>query len=740
MPLVANTRRARFTISGRDFEPAGREWLMASPQDRKAYWKNLGVFARDAKRRELQKSLNVEGRRMPPRKRPRRDGARGPVLIPHHSESRFIRELRFEATTNGVVLWWTSHWAPAVRGHAERMGGVRNVIGLTEESQDKVREQARQWWAGRVKEGRFGAAAVTRVGLRPTGTDGLTVWYQGAIPSRSRDSIFALPAAVSPVRPLPAGAPASALANRVGEFLDAATRQQVGRADVDIFMGRFGRVPLVRLNEVLARLGVREVAATRDRALDLLRRNLLSRLREPGRSGQTPSPPAPRPRPRPTPRPQPRPEPQVAAAAEPQPSPQRDVPTEDPRLARWRAQVAERLATLPGEIDRLGAEIERLREEEERLKGRWDAASFEAASQARDARRKLVGERAGVEALYRRLLEWEENRKSVPTLVPPGPIRERIAEYTEGDRKIEAILRAAEPIEARRRELETARADLNRQILEAQREDAALVEQARQGRFPVARLVGEQDKIHKRINTLMAQRDRIRDEVRRLDGDLARAGREAIAARDPINFGWTDPDPGAVSLSGLALGPPSERTRVELDEALRWLSRVVERGDGADSWRLKVGEAVGARAQQYGNDPSLRYHIMVAPGVEAPIVIHEFGHALDEGLALGSEPALHRSREYLRARSTSEEATIRLRDRYGGAYEGTEFAYESDFARAFDGPEAARRGDYTAKSYHNATEVLSMGLELLYRDPVGFARRDREYLKFVLGVLDGSLR
>ena len=38
------------------------------------------------------------------------------------------------------------------------------------------------------------------------------------------------------------------------------------------------------------------------------------------------------------------------------------------------------------------------------------------------------------------------------------------------------------------------------------------------------------------------------------------------------------------------------------------------------------------------------------------------------------------------------------------------------------------------------TEILSMGVEGLYNDPIAFAQNDPEWFAFTLGVLDGSLR
>ena len=39
----------------------------------------------------------------------------------------------------------------------------------------------------------------------------------------------------------------------------------------------------------------------------------------------------------------------------------------------------------------------------------------------------------------------------------------------------------------------------------------------------------------------------------------------------------------------------------------------------------------------------------------------------------------------------------------------------------------------------SATEILSMGLEKIYRDPKGFYDTDREYFDFVVNLVQGAL-
>lgn len=47
---------------------------------------------------------------------------------------------------------------------------------------------------------------------------------------------------------------------------------------------------------------------------------------------------------------------------------------------------------------------------------------------------------------------------------------------------------------------------------------------------------------------------------------------------------------------------------------------------------------------------------------------------------------------------------------------------------------------YVGKTYaNNRTEVFSMGMEQLYKDPINFAEDDPEYFKFIVGVLRGDI-
>jgi hypothetical protein len=81
-----------------------------------------------------------------------------------------------------------------------------------------------------------------------------------------------------------------------------------------------------------------------------------------------------------------------------------------------------------------------------------------------------------------------------------------------------------------------------------------------------------------------------------------------------------------------------------------------------------------------------------------------------------------------------------MKDKFGGSYDDSERGRKDKFDEAFN--ESESESYYVGKDYSGAgyTEILPMGLQKLYNDPVGFAMKDPEYFKYVTGIMDGSLR
>lgn len=108
----------------------------------------------------------------------------------------------------------------------------------------------------------------------------------------------------------------------------------------------------------------------------------------------------------------------------------------------------------------------------------------------------------------------------------------------------------------------------------------------------------------------------------------------------------------------------------------------------------------------------------------ASTVLHEITHATEQQAA----SVLAKSQAFLKLRAGAEPLKS-LRKLTGLRYKADEFAYEDEFAK--------RGGDhYMGKSYGaRATELLTMGIERLHRDPMEFYLADRTYFEFVVSTL-----
>lgn len=312
MPLTADLAKAQFRLHGDDFAPTDIAWFRAAAGDRRAYWRQVAVLARDEVYRQLTRGIGADGRRMPARKRPRHDRASGPVLVPHWSDSRFRTELRWQATEDGAVLWWKSPWGKIVGYHARgevRGAPVRNVVGVTAEGQSRIRRKAREWWDGKARAGAMGVRGWTMLG----GLDGptpppavATAWkppprtpgswaaqlaaqHQAAgllatsrpVPAVPRP-LLPVPRPLVPLPPLVGPPRVVRLHQEVSDFMWAAARLPSGvdEATITAFILWVDREYTdEEIRELLYRLGVTEPVGTREELLELLKRQLIERLR-----------------------------------------------------------------------------------------------------------------------------------------------------------------------------------------------------------------------------------------------------------------------------------------------------------------------------------------------------------------------------------------------------------------------------------------------------------------------------
>ncbi len=106
--------------------------------------------------------------------------------------------------------------------------------------------------------------------------------------------------------------------------------------------------------------------------------------------------------------------------------------------------------------------------------------------------------------------------------------------------------------------------------------------------------------------------------------------------------------------------------------------------------------------------------------------VHEMGHYIEF-----TKPGVKdKAREFLAYRVGNEEFSS-IGQATGITSMVDEMGRKDDFDRAFN-PIFAY---YIGKQYWDATEIVSMGIQKMWSDPVGFATKDPEYFQFMVSVL-----
>lgn len=168
--------------------------------------------------------------------------------------------------------------------------------------------------------------------------------------------------------------------------------------------------------------------------------------------------------------------------------------------------------------------------------------------------------------------------------------------------------------------------------------------------------------------------------------------------------------------------PPAVRAR--MDEGLNFLGAMVSRDV------LPPGVKPRGHVIQTG-DNTRSYYVPSGPNkgvhLEASAPTHTAVHELGHFVEASNSDAARKARDFLAHRTVGEEA-LRLRDLVpGSSYKPDEVAKPDRF-----------EDPYTGKIYPDgATEVISMGLQYLYNNPRKFARRDPDFFRFIVELVNG---
>jgi HK97 family phage portal protein len=166
-----------------------------------------------------------------------------------------------------------------------------------------------------------------------------------------------------------------------------------------------------------------------------------------------------------------------------------------------------------------------------------------------------------------------------------------------------------------------------------------------------------------------------------------------------------------------------------INDGVAWLTRALN-GRTYNINRLNVGVEYSQTGRaHYGNKS-----IFVGYGNanDTATAIHEIGHALED-----ADPRIHdQCVQFLESRAEDTSKTYPLSQLIPkGGYAPHEIAYADKFQSAYTG-KVYKRADGT----YYATEILSMGMEHMYNDPVEFQAKDPEFFNFILGIMKGYLR
>ena len=148
--------------------------------------------------------------------------------------------------------------------------------------------------------------------------------------------------------------------------------------------------------------------------------------------------------------------------------------------------------------------------------------------------------------------------------------------------------------------------------------------------------------------------------------------------------------------------------------------------------------------------------IHVGPYSSASTVVHELGHIYESG-----DPSIRDAAVAFHRHRCDESQNVKMSEVVKDAgYKDSEVGNTDDFRKAveavyksgeYDDPNIAESrvkstSAYLGKTYKDAsgetkaTELISIGLELMHHNPSAFAKADPEYFDFMVGVVSGKIR
>ena len=371
------------------------------------------------------------------------------------------------------------------------------------------------------------------------------------------------------------------------------------------------------------------------------------------------------------------------------------------------ALIANRLSLLPGDrLRKLKEQLGPLSPEAQRLLDLASGEEAPAAPEKLPAPRQEMPDQPEEEISTAEAVgDWQPVEFS---RVEGASMGERLDSFTQGDKALQYILTApASDDYARMKGEYGGRFDNYLKVLAGARSDAELDAAKAEWHDWLRQFDAAEDAAS--ANNTTARQNLLR-------ALAAGSGREYYFDYGPVNESYTVTE--------------------HFGQAVRLLGTILHRPAGADPFLSKfyVGDV-----HKYYPDGRPRWsdaedRIAVGKDTEYPVCAHELAHMIEDRVP-GVKFAC---REFLKHRVGDEPFSSLKKLFPEHNYSEDEKGRKDRFDRYFKGSSAY----YCGKDYPvtGSTEILSMGVEALFREPADFCKKDPEYAKFVIGILTGALR
>jgi len=280
------------------------------------------------------------------------------------------------------------------------------------------------------------------------------------------------------------------------------------------------------------------------------------------------------------------------------------------------------------------------------------------------------------------------------------------------------------------KELKKKLKELARQIQEV-REEAGALEGLQD------RSAGQTEQLFDRlrmIDELSNQKAGVLQELRSLeDKTMWDAAMDILSVDEPVEIepDWRDAERPRVFSTGRVVefaDSISQRTKETFAQGAKAFGRLVDRRilPFTFSTEVNVSEFKDRWGRAFYDHSGVG--VALSQEDEPWVVVHELGHWLDEAPNI-----LKKSTAFLARRTVDDPAPVKLNALTSNrSYEDHEITRPDKFMHPYIGKQYANKDGYS-----DATEIMSMGLQLMYQDPWKFAQEDPDMFDFIWNTVRG---